>query len=79
MSEMDENAAAGEQADYEEAAEAGAEPDVGLETTDADAAEQYTPAGGTGPTRTAATYSDVNEADAADQERAVEFDEEDYR
>lgn len=61
----------------------GDEAQIGLETPDADADEQRTPA--SGDDRAEATrvhrfgFQEVDEADAADQERAVEFDEDDYR
>lgn len=54
--------------------------EVGLETPDVDAAEQQALVGeeplSQGFRRTA---FDVNEADAADQDRVVELDEDDYR
>lgn len=55
------------------------------ETPDADAAEQYTPAGEgvfAAPgeeSRGDVGGLDVNEADAVDQDRTVELDEDDYR
>lgn len=61
--------------------------DVGPEAPDADAAEQHTPAAEESYSWTprgrfgvdSGIGTDVNEADAADQERAVELDEDDYR
>lgn len=70
--------------DSEEVAPGFDDAQIGLETPDVDAGEQRTPAdendraGVTGRHR-GFDVNEVDEADAADQERAVEFDEDDYR
>lgn len=81
---MFERDARADDADPVEEAAAGAGADIGdfgLETPDVDAAEQQALVGDEGAWSPGAlgTKLDVNEADAADQDRIVELDEDDYR
>lgn len=61
---------------YDDATETG---DTDIEAPDADAAEQRASVGEDDRGRLSRVPYDVDEADAADQERAVEFDDDDYR
>lgn len=87
MSErMPEPDALAEEVDDSRGTGSGDAAEIGLETPDVDAMEQHTlaaeetPAGASGP-RVGAAFDmkEVDEADAADQERIVDFDEDDYR
>lgn len=83
MSELDARASRREEWGEEVDQTAAGSGDTDLEAPDADAAEQRAPVGhepGSWTSRSDFMGSfDVNEADVADQQRAVELDEDDYR
>lgn len=65
--------------DTVQAPETPEESAMDIETPEADAVEQHMPVRDTGNGSADSVPFDADEADAADQRRAVELDEDDYR